>query len=154
MAGSVKSGVGSVGRAVRGFTLVEALIAATIFFASIGIVSEAYRASLAASRRAEVTAKLLTPLPIIVSQIADRLRDEHGDEWAGNGALLGVSYRASAKVIKKAAPPRQFDLDSGAKIQYAARFKVYEVLIDLSLLGQSRQFKYEELAWEPIENAP
>ena len=46
-----------------GFTLVEVLIAATILFATLAIVTESYRASLMASEKAPRTAKMLTPMP-------------------------------------------------------------------------------------------
>lgn len=134
-----------------GFTLVEALIAATIFFATVGVVSEAYRASLAASRKAEITARLLTPLPIIVSHIANRLKDERADEWRERGVMQGVRYDAAARVAKRIAPPRRVDPDAGVVVNSGARFKLYEVTIDLKVSGQSRQFKYEELAWAPLE---
>ena len=134
-----------------GFTLVEALIAATIFFATIGVVSEAYRASMAASRKAELTARLLTPLPIIVSHIANRLKDERADEWREQAAMQGVRYDARARIARRVAPPRRFDPDSGVIVNSAARFKLYEVTVDLSVAGLTRQFKYEELAWAPLE---
>ena len=134
-----------------GFTLVEALIAATIFFATVGVLSEAYRASLAASRKAEITARLLTPLPIIVSHIANHLKDERADEWRERGLMQGVRYDVSARVAKRVAPPRRVDPDAGVVVNSGARFKLYEVTIDLTVSGQSRQFKYEELAWAPLE---
>ena len=135
----------------RGFTLVEALIAATIFFATVGVLSEAYRASLAASRKAEITARLLTPLPIIVSHIANHLKDERADEWREQGSVLGVTYEAAATVARRVAPVQRVDPDAGVLVKSGARFKIYAVSIDLAVAGQRRRFQYEELAWLPLE---
>lgn len=137
---------------IAGFTLVEALIAATIFFASIAIVAEAYRVSLAASRKAESTATLLAPLPLLVSQVADRLRENPtGDRLDERGVVLGVEYAIVARARPAAAPLERFDLDSGARVRYTPRFKLFDVEIRLSVSGAQRVFSYRELTWLPPE---
>jgi hypothetical protein len=141
------------GRA-QGFTLVEALIAATIFFSSIVVISEAYRASLAASRKAELTATLLAPVPLLVSRVSDQLRERLDDSWREQGRLLGVDFKITANVARRVAPPARIDPDSGLNVKSAARFKMFEITIDLAYAGQRRVFKYEELAWAPPENVP
>ncbi len=60
-------------RRQHGFTLIEVLIAATILFAAVTVISETYRASLLASRRAENVAAMLGPLPLIVAAVRERL---------------------------------------------------------------------------------
>lgn len=133
--------------APTGFTLVEALIAATIFFASIVVVSEAYRANITASRKAEMTARVLAPLPILMSQIQDRLRDAPEEDLSLKGSLFGVAYDAHTRINRRAAPPARIDLDSGVNVKFRPRFVVYDVNLSLAIAGHRQTITYEELAW-------
>lgn len=138
----------------RGFTLVEALIAATIFFASIVVIGEAYRTSLAASRKAQATAALLAPVPILMSQVANRLREDQTEQWEQRGEMLGIAYKASAKLARKIAPPTRIDAESGTMMSFPARFKIFDISLEFSKDGQSRRIRYEELIWAPLDPAP
>ena len=132
----------------QGFTLVEALIAATIFFASIAVVSEAYRASVAASRRAQALATMVSPLPLLVAQTAEHLRAAPANErFVDHGVVMGVEFVVTAQAASSVAPAEKLDVESGARVRYAPRFKLFDVEIKLSVAGQHRTFKYRELTW-------
>ncbi|NBS66070.1 MAG: hypothetical protein EBT33_17315, partial [Betaproteobacteria bacterium] len=66
------------------------LIASTILFATITVISESYRASLMASDKASKTAEMLTPLPLIVGHIKNQLLETPEERVEGRGEVLGV----------------------------------------------------------------
>ena len=132
-----------------GFTLVEVLIASVILFASLAVISEAYRTSLVASERARITAELLTPLPLIVEHVRDRLLDTPQEKVDGRGEVLGVRFEFLAVSARFAAPPRRVDADSGQIMVYQPRFRVYDVRLTLAAGSVRRVFSYQELAWLP-----
>jgi prepilin-type N-terminal cleavage/methylation domain-containing protein len=134
----------------RGFTLVEVLIAATILFASLAIVTESYRASLMASEKAAKTANMLTPLPMIVGQIQGRLLENPVETVTGDGEALGVNFSFRATTAQFLAPPRSFEPESGKYVQFKQRFRLYNVTLNLRLKSQTRTFQYQEIAWLPF----
>ena len=132
-----------------GFTLVEVLIAAVILFATITVVAESYRTSLAASLRATITAELLTPLPLITTTIRNELRERPEERLNGEGELLGVRYRFEAVSVRFEAPPPTVDPDmQGIKV-FVPRYRLYDVRLSLARRTMERQFVYQELAWLP-----
>jgi type II secretory pathway component PulJ len=136
-------------RRAAGFTLVEVLIAATIMFATIAVVSDTYRASLAASRKAESTVRLLAPLRAVLSLIQQRLLKESSAELSDSGEMMGVSYSFVAKSISFLPPAPRFDPDAGEQLYYQPRYRLYEVSLRLSIAEQVRDFTYREIAWTP-----
>lgn len=130
-----------------GFTLVEVLIAATILFASLAVVSESYRASLLASDKASRVAESLTPLPLILGHIQSRLLENPIDSVSGRGEVLGVSYEFEARTAKFGAPPRRVEPETGELRSYQPRFRLYNVELSLKAGTQRRQFEYQELSW-------
>lgn len=133
----------------RGFTLVEVLIASTILFATITVISESYRASLMASEKATRTAQMLTPLPLIVGHIKNKLLETPEERVRGSGEVLGVRFEFDARSTKFAAPPRRFEPDSGEFRTFLPRFRLYDVSLSLQTGAQGRSFVYQELAWLP-----
>lgn len=136
-----------------GFTLVEVLIAATILFATLAIVTESYRASLMASEKAARTAKMLTPLPMIVAHIQGKLLEQPLERVVGDGEVLGVQFRFQADTSSFLAPPRSFEPETGRFVEFKERFRLYDVSLNLRLGSQSRVFEYQEIAWLPYAEA-
>lgn len=136
---------------IGGFTLVEVLIAATILFTALTVISEAYRASMASSRRAEVVVRLLSPLPFIVQSIGQRLRENPQERLEGRGEIFSVVYKFSAISSKFEPPPSRFEPDLGDFTTYQPRFRLYDVSLTLESEGYTRQFSYQEMAWLPLE---
>jgi len=137
----------------RGFTLVEVLIAATILFTSLVVISEAYRANMASSHRAEAVTRLLTPLPLIVGGIRQRLREDPQERVEGQGEVFEVTYRFVATTSLFLPPPSRFDPDVSDFMTYRARFRLYDVSLSLETAGFERNFIYQEMAWLPLERA-
>ena len=141
-------------REQRGFTLIEVLIAAVIMFTVLATATVSLRAAMHASERASRTTELLASLPWITPTIRERLREYPGDnlatERSGEGVMFGVGYRFRALLVRSGAPPPQFDVDAGDFIEYAPRFGLYDVELELEREGEKRRFVYQELAWQPL----
>jgi len=137
-------------RRQAGFTLIEVLIAATILFTAIAVISETYRTAMLSSRRADTVATMLTPVPLIVSAIRSTLRDDPAERRAGESEMMGVRYRYEATTALFAPPPRRFDPDTTVFTDYPPRFRLYDVRLTLDFRGQERVYLYQELAWLPM----
>ena len=140
---------GSLVRRMDGFTLVEVLIASTILFAAITVISESYRASLMASDKATRTAEMLTPMPLIVGHVQGKLLETPDERVSGKGEILGVKFEFVAATTRFAPPPRRFVPETGEFQSFAPRFRLYDVQLTLRSGTQQRTFAYQELAWLP-----
>lgn len=134
----------------RGFTLIEVLIAAAILFVVLAVAGYSYRGALLSSRRAEGFVRLVTPLPMIVASVRDDLRRRPDERREGEAELLGVHYRFEATTARYEPPAARFDPDRGEFTQYAPRFRLYDVRLVLTRAAQKREYRYQELAWEPM----
>jgi len=140
----------------RGFTLIEVLIAAVIMFTVLATATLSLRTALHSSERATRTTKLLAPLPWITPTIRDSLREISSSKLPsdhdGEGLLFGVQYRYHATLVRFGAPPARFDVDVADFVEYAPRFGLYDVELELELEGETSRFVYQELAWQPLVN--
>lgn len=134
-----------------GFTLIEVLISATILFTAITVISEGYRAAMLSSRRAETVAAMLTPVPLVVSAIRSALRDDPAERQEGASEIMGVKYRYEATTALFAPPARRFDPDRTEFVDYAPRYRLYDVHLTLNYRDQERVYLYQELAWLPMQ---
>lgn len=138
----------------RGFTLVEVLIAAVIMFTVLATATLSLRGALVASERATRTTELLAPLPWITSTIRERLREATRDgltpEYSGGGVLFGVEYRYRAVNVRSAAPPPRFVEEEADLVEYAPRFGLYDIELELAREDETSSFLYQELAWSPL----
>lgn len=134
----------------RGFTLIEVLIAAAILFVVLAVAGYSYRGALLSSRKAEGFVRLVTPLPMIVASVRDELRRKPDERREGEAELLGVHYRFEATTARYEPPAARFDPDLGEFTGYAPRFRLYDVRLVLSRADQRREYRYQELAWEPM----
>ena len=141
-------------RGQGGFTLIEVLIAAVIMFTVLATATLSLRGAMHASERASRKTELLAPLPWITPTIRARLREYPGDKLAtersGEGVMFGVEYRFHASLVRSAAPPSRFDADVTEFVEYAPRFGLYDVELELEREGEKSRFVYQELAWQPL----
>jgi len=136
-------------RSRAGFTLVEVLIASVILFATVTVIAESYRSSLAAGQRATITAEMLTPLSLMTSTIRKQLRERPDERLRGDGELLGVKYSFEAVTVRFEPPPPTFDVNIEDVRVFAPRYRLYDVRLLLERRSIRRQFLYQELAWLP-----
>ena len=142
-------------RGERGFTLIEVLISAVIMFTVLATATLSLRGAMHASERASRKTELLAPLSWITPTIRERLREYPGDKLAtersGEGVVFGVEYRFHASLVRSGAPPPRFDPDAVDFVEYAPRFGLYDVELELEREGEKSRFVYQELAWQPLE---
>jgi hypothetical protein len=131
-----------------GFTLVEVLIAATILFAALTVISDSFRASIVASRRADETVRLLAPLPFLVETIAAQIREKPDAKVSGGGQLLNVDYQFEATSILFKPPLPKFNPETTEREVFEPRYHLYDVSLTLRRPGVQRIFKYREIAWQ------
>jgi len=147
-------------RGEQGFTLIEVLIASVIMFTVLSTATLSVRGAMHASERASRTTELLAPLPWITPSIRDSLRESLSQspvgippppEYSGAGRVFGVDYRFRAVLVRFTAPPSRFDVDAADFVDYAPRFGLYDVELELEREGEKSRFVYQELAWRPLE---
>jgi hypothetical protein len=134
---------------MRGFTLVEVLVAGLIMFMVLAAATLSFRGAVVASERATLVTELLAPLPWITPAIRAVLMADPAEEQAGEGEMFGVSYRFHATSVRFGAPPPRFDPDLTDFVEYPPRFRLYDVRLELERGAERRSFIYQELAWLP-----
>jgi len=137
-------------RVFSGFTLVEVLIASTILFAALVVITDSFRASMVASQRADETVKLLTPLPVLIDAIAEQIRESPGAKVSGEGRLLSVDYQFEATSVLFEPPLPRFNPETGAQEISEPRYRLYDVSLTLRRPAVQRTFSYREIAWQPL----
>lgn len=132
-----------------GFTLIEVLIAATILFAVIAVVSQSYRGATIASEKASRTIEMASLTPLLLETI--RFHISQADVTkpiTQQGVLNGYEFSWTAVVIQAGAPPDKISPESDSVITFTDRFYIWQVELSLSKNEYSRQFGYKELSWK------
>jgi Tfp pilus assembly protein PilE len=137
-------------RRIRGFTLLEVLIAGAIFFGAVAVVSQAYLTVLSSSTRATAVAELMGPTILLREVIKSEISGKSDDEIQGAGTFENIDYRFTAKLRAAAAPPPAFDEETSLVREYEPRFRLYDVTLTV-VLGRTQQTViYQELSWLPL----
>jgi len=135
-------------RSQKGFTLIEVLIAATILFAVIGVVSQTYRGATIASSKATRSAELLGITPLLLDTIRFRLKMEKTDKQIDDeGILNGFQFQWNAHVIKKGAPPSRLSPEDGGLVSFDNKFYLWQINLTVKKQDYSQSFQFEELTW-------
>ncbi|MCU7975903.1 prepilin-type N-terminal cleavage/methylation domain-containing protein [Shewanella sp. SW36] len=131
-----------------GFTLIEVLIAATILFAVIGVVSQTYRSAIISSEKATRSVALLGITPLLLDTIQFRLKQADVDKViTDEGVIDGFQFDWTAKVIKAASPPARFSPEEGEVVTFDNKFFLWKVVLTIKQEDYSQTFEFENLAW-------
>jgi len=132
-----------------GFTLLEVLVASVILISSIAAISLSYRGALIGSQRADINIQIAGMMPIIVSQVSDRIKqlDKGEAQMSEQGENFGVKYRWEAELINFKAAPERFDPDEGSFISDQPRFRLWLVNLKVEKNGLSQNYQYNEVSW-------
>ena len=134
----------------KGFTLIEVLIASVIIITVLSLAAKSFSSARQSSGSAAETLRLLAPIPMIMDTVREQIRSQvNSDNIIGDGALDGVQYRWSAKLVSTGAPPDDFNVEQGHRIQYKPRYKLYAVELFVSSERKIESFEFKELAWLP-----
>jgi len=133
----------------QGFTLLEILVASTILFSSIAVVSLIFKTSYVASEKATKNVEQAGVINVLVTSIQVTIREktqQGTNSLQGDGVTWGVPYQWQAELIANKAPPNKFNADTGNVESYSARYKLWDVVLTIGK-NNKRKFEYNELSW-------
>ena len=133
----------------QGFTLLEILVASTILFSSIAVVSLIFKTSYVASEKATIHVEQAGIIKALVTSIQLTIREktqQNTNNLNGSGVIWGVPYEWQAELIANKPPPNKFNADTGNVESYSARYKLWNVVLSTGK-NNKRQFEYNELSW-------
>lgn len=134
---------------VKGFTLIEVLIAMTILLTVLSMAVMGFSTMRRSSENAANTIQLLAPLPLVMDTVKAQIRQNPVETLNGDGAFDGVHFRWSAKTLQFLSPPDSYVVESAQTIEHEPRYRLYLVELELSYQTKTRTFNYKELAWLP-----
>jgi type II secretory pathway pseudopilin PulG len=133
------------------FTLLEILIAMTIFFAAATSGLLAYQNAMSSSLKAEQVVKLLTYVESVQQQVFEQLQSSPQTfPQQGEGRFMDIQYSWKASLAKKGPPPDDYDAETGVVIYYKPRFSLVDIELVLQSDSTERDFHYQELLWLPV----
>ncbi|MFQ3189624.1 MAG: prepilin-type N-terminal cleavage/methylation domain-containing protein [Paraglaciecola sp.] len=134
---------------VKGFTLLEVMIASVILISSIAAISISYRGALIASQRADNNIQVSGVMPVIMAQVSEGLQqlDKGETKLFQNGVSWGVKYQWQAELIDFKSPPERFDPDEGDFIVDQARFRLWLVDLQVEKGSVQQTYQFNELSW-------
>jgi prepilin-type N-terminal cleavage/methylation domain-containing protein len=131
-----------------GFTLIEVLIAATILFAVIAIVSQTYRGATIATEKATRSVALLGTVPLLLDTIEFRLKQADTNLVINDeGVLDEFQFTWTAQVVKTAPPPAMFSPEDDEFMTFNDRFYLWNVVLTVTNEEYSQTFEFESLSW-------
>lgn len=136
-----------------GFTLIETLIASVIMFTAIGLAVLAYQSSNKAVEASEQTLLMLTPVPLLLDTIEQRLQNVPAQRYSEAGTALGIAYQWTAEPAAMFAPESRFDPERGDFVQYSPRYVMYNIRLELSVGNRVKTFEYQRLGWLPLTDS-
>lgn len=137
-------------KTLRGFTLIEVLLAAVILFSALSLAVMALQTLRQSSAQAEKSIKTLDPARMISLIIQQQIRANPEADLQGEGDAQQVHYRWQAKIIAKGSAPERFDFDAGTSVVPPERFRLFLVDLELTYQGRTEQLQFKELAWLPM----
>ena len=134
---------------VRGFTLLEVLVATVILFSAIAVVSLVYRGAMLSSHKAKSHMLLDSKVPVILTLIQEKIRNSSSGEeqLSGTNNVWGVSYQWQATVESYRPPQPVFSPESGTFEHFPAKFKLWQVNLEVQYEQLVKEFSYKELSW-------
>lgn len=134
---------------IKGFTLLEVMVASVILISSIAAISISYRGALIASQRADNNIQVSGVMPVIMAQVSEGLQqlDNGENKLVQNGESWGVKYQWQAELIDFKSPPERFDPDEGDFIVDKPRFRLWLVDLQVEKGSVIQNYQFNELSW-------
>ena len=134
----------------KGFTLIEVLVAATILFAVIAMVSLLYRTAYVSSEKAQLRIEQAGVLPALLELVQNELRinvSPSVTELTGEGLIWQLPYQWQANLQEFKAPVVRFDAETGITEEYAPRYQLWQVDLLLGSGKSALDYHYTEFSW-------
>ncbi len=132
---------------IKGFTLIEVLLAAVILFMFLTMASMAFNQAANASLKAERAAKVAAIVPLLTQNIKEVILRSRGTSESGQGQFGQMAFRWKASLKQRKAPPPRFDPAELEFKHYPERFNLWLVDLVVIIGSYERHWQYEELSW-------
>lgn len=131
---------------LRGFTLIEVLIASLIMFISLGVFTSVYRGALISSEKAELNISRSNSVYLILERISSDLKVNHmKNEMEGEGNVLKVNYQWKAKVSQMSKPPARYFGSERSQVDHV--MKLWNIELVVIKNGSRKSYNYVEKSW-------
>jgi prepilin-type N-terminal cleavage/methylation domain-containing protein len=133
-------------KSIKGFTLIEVLIASVILFLFLAIASQAFNQSATASRKAERAAKIAGLLPLLTENIRNKIvAAKQISVQSDSGSFFDLNYQWEATLLERLGPPKRLSVE--IEDDTRDRFNLWQVNVIISEGSYQRRWQYEEITW-------
>ena len=133
-------------KSIKGFTLIEVLIASVILFLFLAIASQAFNQSATASRKAERAAKIAGLLPLLTENIRNKIVAAKQISDQGDcGSFFDLNYQWEATLLERLGPPKRLSVE--IEDDTRDRFNLWQVNVIIREGLYQRRWQYEEITW-------
>ena len=138
----------SINNEIRGFTLIEVLVATVILFLFIAMAAQIFQQSATASLKAERAIKVSALVPLVVENIRNQIDNTKSlGSLRGEGQIEEVKYRWQARLTQRKPPITGFDPLTLEFRSYGDKYNLWNVDLTVSMGSYERHWVYEELTW-------
>lgn len=134
-------------RRQQGFTLLEVLIAGMLLVIVLGLTTESYRLLQLSSGKAQATLQTDHVASMLLQSIKDELQSSEGRQREGSGQFDGINFRWNATLEESKAPPSRAVADGQFIANYAPRFMLFRVELELQTPQNRADYTFKVLAW-------
>lgn len=133
---------------MKGFTLVEVLVASVVLIISVSTMSLVLSNAVLTEEKVDKRAKVLWQLPFVLDDIDISLKLNDGkDSVTKSGYLLGAEYTWAAEAIKQSGPPAVIDQEIGSLIASDVTFVLWNVSLVIRSGNWQKEFELKEFSW-------
>lgn len=133
---------------LKGFTLIEVLVATIILFLFITMAAQIFRQSADASLKAERAVKVAALVPLVVENIRNQVEQAKSlGTLRGEGQLKEVRYQWKASLAQRKPPIEGFDNLRLEFRTFEDKYNLWNVDLTVSIGSYQRHWVYEELTW-------
>ena len=133
-------------KSIKGFTLIEVLIASVILFLFLAIASQAFNQSATASRKAERAAKIAGLLPLLTENIRNKIvAAKQISVQSDSGSFFDLNYQWEATLLERLGPPKRLSVE--IEDDTRDRFNLWQVNVIIGEGRYQRRWQYEEITW-------
>lgn len=136
---------------IKGFTLIEVLVASVILFSAITVISLLYRGALISSQKANNHIQLSNVTPIAIKQIKliiQKKTSQGVDALAGQNTFWGVGVEWQAILVSYKPAPPLYDFDTNNEQAQPNKYYLWEVEAKFSIGNLVKVHTYKEVSWD------
>jgi prepilin-type N-terminal cleavage/methylation domain-containing protein len=131
---------------VKGFSLIEVLIASFILFISLAVFTQVFRSAIISSEKAEHNVLIALYTQLISDKISTELKNSHQlSALNSGGSMMGVKYTWAASILSVSKPPKRY---IGQVLSQAEHIvKLWQVKLVIEHDNKISEYSFEEVTW-------